>query len=434
MSINFGLRRQQVCELLPANSAALIAAGPKQLRNGDTEFAYRQHSDFYYLTGFLETNSVLLLQNAENGAKSVLFCEENDPRMAMWDGARLGPDRALSELGVDATYPISRFDELLPSLLSEHCALGYLFAEQEELGDCLRAFIKKVKKQGRAGSHAPHILFDLSAFIHQLRIVKSAEEIELMRSAAHIAAKAHIALMQSCRPGLYEYMLEGQFLNEIMCQGAKTASYSSIVAGGANACTLHYVDNSAELKAGELVLVDAGAEYQHYASDITRTYPVSGVFSTEQRAVYELVLSVQERLIALVKPGLCFNELQQHTVRWITEGLIELGLLKGKLEPLIEEKAYLDFYMHQVSHWLGIDVHDAGVYRSENGWTVLHPGMVLTIEPGIYIASDNDAVAAKWRGIGVRIEDDVLVTETGSDVLSKDVPRTVEKIEALMAG
>jgi Xaa-Pro aminopeptidase len=415
------------------NSIALIPAAPPRFRNADTEYLYRQNSDFYYLTGLDEPRALLALIPGRRHGESVLFCQEKDKLKELWDGILLGPDAALTELGVDDAYPISDIDDILPGLIEGRDRVYYAMGKDDQFDDTVMDWVKTIRSKAKLGAHPPGEFLVLDHILHELRLIKSSAEIKLMEQAAKISAEGHRRAMAYCQPGVYEYELEAELLYAFTRNGSRAPAYSSIVASGDNACILHYNTNNAEIKEGDLILIDAGCEYEHYASDITRTFPATGKFTPEQKAIYEIVLKAQEAAIEAVRPGAQWDAPHHASVKVITQGLIKLGLLKGRLAQLIKSEAYKDFYMHRVGHWIGMDVHDVGDYKIDDTWRELEPGMVTTIEPGIYIAPNNTKVAKKWRGIGVRIEDDVLVTKAGYRILSKGIPKTVEEIETFMA-
>jgi len=428
----FARRRKALMEQMESNSIAIVPAATEKVRNRDAAFAYRQDSDFYYLSGFDEPEAVLVLIPGRAQAEYVLFCRERDREREIWDGYRAGPEGACERFGADDAFPISDIDDILPGLLEGRERVYYSMGRDQQFDQQVMSWVNSIRERVRSGATPPGEFLNLDHFLHDLRLFKSAAEIRLMREAAAISAHAHCRAMQSCEPGMYEYQLEAELQHHFIHSGARFAAYNSIIGSGNNACILHYVDNNRQMKAGELVLIDAGCELDNYASDITRTFPVSGTFSTEQKAIYELVLAAQQAAIECAVVGNHWNEPHEVSVKVITEGLVKLGLLKGEVSELIQSEAYKRFYMHRIGHWLGMDVHDVGDYKIDGQWRQLEPGMVMTVEPGIYIAPDDDSVAKKWRGIGVRIEDDVVITKDGCDVLSAGVPKTVAEIEALM--
>ncbi|WP_416885632.1 Xaa-Pro aminopeptidase [Marinospirillum sp.] len=429
---SFQARRAALAARLPSSSMALIPAAELAVRSRDTEYPFRQNSDFWYLTGFAEPQAFLVLvKPAEGPVKSHLFCLPRDPAQETWTGYRLGPERAVATLAVDQAAPLHELDSAMLGWLNQ-VEQVFLTLNDTALTQRLLAWRQQALQRGRRNAQVVAQLHDLQPELAALRQIKSEEEIQLMRRAAAISATGHLAAMQACAPGGYEYQLQAELEYSFKMQGAAGPAYGSIVGSGANACILHYVENNAPLQAGDLVLIDAGAEYQGYAGDITRTFPVSGQFSEPQLALYRLVLKANALAISLVRPGADLEAIHQRVIHCLTEGLIELGLLAGPLEQAIEQETYKAFYMHGTSHWLGLDVHDVGAYRQQGQPVPLQPGMVLTIEPGLYIAPDAAEVPPQWRGIGIRIEDDVLVTPTGCEVLTEAVPKDPEAIEALM--
>ncbi len=426
-------RRKALMAEMEPNSIAILPAAPMYIRNRDVEHIYRQDSDFQYLSGFPEPEAVIALIPGREHGEYVLVCRERDPARELWDGLRAGQDGAISEYGADDAFPIGDIDDILPGLIEGRSRVYYAIGSNQEFDHRLMEWINTIRSQARQGAQPPNEFVALDHLLHDLRLYKSANEVKVMKQAAEISARAHIRAMQASRAGLYEYHLEAELDYEFRKGGAKMPAYGSIVAAGKNACILHYRENDAVLKDGDLVLIDAGCEIDCYASDITRTFPVSGRFSMEQKAIYELVLAANEEAFKHIAPGKHWNEAHEATVRVITAGLVELGLLNGDVDELIAAEAYKPFYMHRAGHWLGMDVHDVGDYKVGGEWRVLEPGMAMTVEPGIYIAADNQNVAKKWRGIGVRIEDDVVVTRHGCEILTNGVPKSVAEIEALMA-
>jgi len=428
----YARRRKALMAEMEPNSIAILPAAPMYIRNRDVEHIYRQDSDFQYLSGFPEPEAVIALIPGREHGEYVLFCRERDPARELWDGLRAGQDGAISEYGADDAFPIGDIDDILPGLIEGRSRVYYAIGSNQEFDHRLMEWINTIRSKARQGAQPPNEFVALDHLLHDLRLYKSANEVKVMRAAAEISARAHIRAMQASRAGLFEYHLEAELDYEFRKGGAKMPAYGSIVAAGRNACILHYRENDAVLKDGELVLIDAGCEIDCYASDITRTFPVSGRFTPEQKAIYELVLKANEEAFRHIAPGKHWNEAHEATVQVITAGLVELGLLEGDVQDLIAAEAYKPFYMHRAGHWLGMDVHDVGDYKVGGEWRVLEPGMAMTVEPGIYVAADNMDVARKWRGIGVRIEDDVVVTRTGCEILTNGVPKAVVEIEALM--
>lgn len=429
----FARRRKNVMAQMEPDSIAIVPAAKEVIRNRDVEYPFRQDSDFYYLTGFAEPDAVLVLMPGRKHGQYILFCRDRDPKMELWNGYRAGPEGACSDYDADDAFPVSDIDDILPGLLEGRERVYYAMGRHAEFDHKVMQWVNVIRSQVRTGAHPPGEFLDLDHLLHDLRLYKSAAEIRLMKQAGKIAAEAHIRAMKTCKPGIGEYQLEAEIQHEFGRNGARFPAYNSIVGAGKNACILHYTENSGTVKDGDLVLIDAGCELEHYAADITRTFPANGIFSKEQKALYELVLKSQLAAIKTIKPGNHWNQFHDATVKVITKGLVELGLLKGTVSQLIKKEAYKDFYMHRAGHWLGMDVHDVGDYKVGDKWRVLEEGMVMTVEPGIYVAPDNKKVAKKWRGIGIRIEDDVVVTKTGCDVLTKHAPKTVKEIEALMS-
>lgn len=429
----FAKRRRKIIEQIGKNGIAIIAAKSESVRNGDVNYPYRQDSYFYYLTGFTEPEAIAVLIPFRQEGEFILFNQPHDTVRELWDGPRAGQDGACEIYGADQSYPISDFDHKLPDLLQGCERLHYAMGRDANFDARVMSGVNHLREKVRSGEQIPREFINIEHTLAEMRLYKSAAEIALMRQAAHISAEAHKHVMQLCKPGLHEYDLEAELIGQFLHQGSRAVAYESIVGGGANACTLHYRDNTAILRDGDLVLIDAGCEYQHYASDITRTFPVNGRFNPEQKAIYELVLAAQSAGIEQVRPGVSWQSIQELIVRILTQGLVDLHILHGAVDNLIEHKAYSAFYMHRSGHWLGLDVHDVGEYKVQGEWRPLEPGFVLTVEPGIYIAANAPQVDKKWWNIGVRIEDDVLVTETGHEVLSISAPRSVADIEALMA-
>jgi Xaa-Pro aminopeptidase len=424
-------RRTQLAKQLPQGSLAIIAAAHEILRNGDSHYRFRQDSNFYYLSGFNEPDAVLVITGGKD-SRSILFNRPRNPLEEQWNGVRLGQEGARSVLAMDAAFAIADLATELPKLLVDRGAIYYSLGKKPLLEQQIIKALTEVKSQVRRGVKAPEALVDLEPILGEMRLFKSEHELSLMRQAARISAAAHHKAMQTCRKFRHEFELEAELLYEFNRHGCRAVAYDPIVGSGENTCILHYTENNKPLRAGDLVLIDAGGEYENYAADITRTFPVSGRFSPEQRSIYELVLRAQQAGIEAIKPGLAWNEVQKIIVHILTSGLCDLGLLQGNVEELIANEAYRVFYMHNSGHWLGLDVHDTGSYKIDGAWRPLEPGMVLTVEPGIYIKRDIPGVDKRWWDIGVRIEDDVLVTSSGHEVLSVGVPVAVDEIEALM--
>lgn len=429
----YARRRRNLMAMMEANSIAIIPSAREVMRSRDTEYPFRQDSDFYYLSGFAEPEAVLVLVPGRDHGEYVMFCRERDQSHEQWHGKRAGPDGICDQFGADDAFPIGDVDEILPGLIEGRERVYYSMGRSSRFDRDIMEWVNTLRSKEASGAVPPGEFTDLDHMLHDLRLIKSAAEQKIMRRAGEITAAAHQHIMQRCTPGMYEYHLEADLHHQFALSGARYPAYSSIVGSGRNACTLHYVENSSKLRDGDLVLVDAGCEFEHYAADVTRTFPVNGRFNPEQKAIYELVLEAHAAAIEQVAPGNHWNQPHDASVRVITAGLIRLGLLDGEVDELIATEAYREFYMHRVGHWLGLDVHDVGDYRVGDEWRLLEPGMVMTIEPGIYISPHNKDVARKWRGIGVRIEDDVLITRDGCEVLTAAAPRTVAEIEATMA-
>jgi len=426
-------RRAALMAQLGPGAIALLAAAPERVRSRDVNHPYRQDSDFYYLTGFTEARALLVLAPGREEGETLLFCQPKDPQKELWEGVLLGPEAAVETLGVDQAFPIGEIDNVVPGLMAGRERIHYRIGAEAGFDEQVLGWARSAREKARLGGPAPAQFLLLDELLHEMRLIKSEAEIRLMEEAARISVEGHCRIMRYCRPGVREYELEAELLHTFLRHGGRGAAYGSIVGAGANACVLHYVSNKDRIADGDLVLVDAGCEYGHYAADITRTFPANGRFSAEQREIHRIVSRAHAEAVAAVRPGAPWDAPQRASVMAIVEGLIDLGLLSGSVEEAIETGAYKDFYMHRVGHWLGIDVHDVGSYKDGEDWREFAPGMVTTIEPGIYIAPDNEQLAERWRGIGVRIEDDVLVTETGNRVLSEGAPRDAEEIEAFMA-
>ena len=430
----YSARRKELMSLMHSNSIAIISAAPEKVRSRDTHYPYKQNVNLSYLCGFLEPESVLVLIPGRAQGEMVLFCRDKDPLRETWDGYREGPEGAVSNFGADDAFPIADIDDILPNLIEGKDRLYYAIGKDPEFDRHLMDWVNHVRNQRGNGALPPGEFVDLDHFINEMRLFKTAGELKIMRKAAEISVSAHSRAMKASKPGLFEYQLQAEIEHEFAVHGSAGAAYTSIVGGGKNGCILHYIENRDALKDGDLVLIDAGCEYQNYAADITRTFPVNGKFSDEQAAIYDIVLQAQTDAIAVIGPGIEYNKTNEATVLAITQGLVDLGILHGDVDELIASEAHREFYMHGAGHWLGMDVHDVGDYKIDGQWRVYEPGMVVTIEPGIYIAPGNPNVDKKWHGIAVRIEDDIVVTKDGNENITAGVPKKRDEIEALMAG
>ena len=428
-SITYAQRRARLLEKMQRGIAVLPTA-EEVARNGDTHYAYRHDSSFYYLTGFSEPEAVLVLI-AGNEPQSILFCREKNPEREIWDGYRTGPEAAKEKLGFDAAYPIAQLDEKLAELLGNQPVLFYPLGADPAWDERILKLRRAVQAKVRSGIRAPDEIRDARALLHEMRLVKDAPELGIMRRAAAVSTQAHCRAMRFTRPSQFEYEVEAELLHEFCRHGSRHPAYPSIVAGGANACVLHYIENNARLADGDLLLIDAGCEVEGYAADITRTFPVNGKFSAAQKDVYEIVLAAQIAAIAAASPGSAWDEPHNAALRVLAQGFIDLKLCHGSVDGVLESESYKKFYMHRTSHWLGMDVHDVGDYKVDNHWRTLHAGMTLTVEPGCYIRPAADVPPALWN-IGIRIEDDVAITAQGNEVLTADAPKTVAEIEELM--
>ncbi|MFW1951140.1 Xaa-Pro aminopeptidase [Acinetobacter beijerinckii] len=430
---DFKKRRDLLAEKIGNNSIAIIATRAEMYRNRDADYKYRADSSFYYLTGFAEPEAVAVIETFAEGEdySYSLFCRERDREMEIWHGYRAGVDGAIEIFDADEAYAIDLLDEEIIEKLINKQRLYYRIGQQAEFDARVSEWIKTADAEQRRGNAAPAELIQLDRIVDEMRVKKSAQEIELMQIASNISAEAHTRAMQTVKPEMMEYALEAE-LNYIFGKNGCVPSYNSIVGGGENACILHYVENNKPLKDGDLVLIDAACEYEFYASDITRTFPVNGKFSPVQKALYNVVLEAQLAAIDATRIGNHYKYPHEVAVKILTQGLVDLGLLSGDVNELIESEAFRQFFMHGTGHWLGMDVHDVGAYKTGEDWRAYEAGMVVTIEPGLYVAPDDETVDAKWRGIGIRIEDDIVVTENGPLVLTKNVVKTVEEIESLM--
>jgi Xaa-Pro aminopeptidase len=431
--ISLMIRRQleEFMRRMAPKSVAIIPGAHDTRRSNDTHYRFRQDSDFFYLTGFEEPDSLAVVK-PESDKKYTLFVRPRDPEKEIWDGRRAGVEGAVSEFGAAESFPIAEFESKLAEFLDGAEVLYYRLGVDRDLDDTIIKEISRMRATNRKPVHPPQTIVDPGTIVHELRVFKSPEELDIMQTAADIAAEAHCEAMKAAKPGMQEYQIEALIEQIFRQRGAAGPAYTSIVGGGANATVLHYINNDGELRDGDLLLVDAGAEYKGYASDITRTFPINGRYTKPQREIYDLVLKAQMACVEMVRPGVTHEQLKQHSIEVLTEGMVELGLLKGKTDELIKEKKYEKFYMHGLGHMLGIDVHDVGRYYFGKESRALEPGVVMTVEPGLYIAPNTDDVPEKYLGIGVRIEDDVLCTNNGPRVLTTKVPKHAEEIEALM--
>ncbi len=428
----YARHRRRLMDQLPEGAVALVYAAAECTRSNDTEYRFRQDSDFFYLTGFHEPDALLVLRPGQV-PETAIFVRPKDPLMETWHGRRLGAEAAPQALRVEEAYPLTALEEVLPRLVSGAQVLTYRPGQSEREDSLVAKLLEKLRNGLRQGMTAPVSMQDLRLPLHELRLHKDEAELAIMARAGEISARAHCRAMQAARPGAFEYQLEAEIAHECAMAGAVDMAYGTIVGGGDNACILHYTENRDALSDGDLVLIDAGCELEGYAADITRTFPVNGRFSPEQRALYELVLEAEKTAIAMLAPGVSIKDANDKVLNILVSGLVRLGILTGDVETLIAEQAYKPFYMHGLGHWLGLDVHDVGDYHHADRRRPLAPGMVLTIEPGLYIAPDAE-VDAKWRGIGIRIEDNVVITDSGHRVLTDGAPKEIAEIEALMAG
>jgi Xaa-Pro aminopeptidase len=425
----YAKRRAKLIEQME-NGVAVIPTAVERVRNRDAHYPYRFDSYFYYLSGFTEPGAALVLLGGKK-PRSILFCRDKDPKREVWDGYRYDPEEARERFGFDESHSLTKLDELLPKLLADQPVLHYAIGTDEKWDARIVGWLNSVRSQTRSGVTAPAEIKDVRRILDEMRIIKGNHELALMRRAAQISTGAHCRAMRATRPGKKEFEIEAELIHEFRRHGAQAPAYTPIVAGGANACVLHYVENSATLKDGDLLLIDAGCELDGYASDITRTFPVNGRFRGPQKDIYQMVLAAQAAAIAAVKPGNGWDQPHGAALKVLAQGMIDLGLCKGSLDKVLEAEDYKRFYMHRTGHWLGLDVHDAGDYKRDGKWRRLKPGMVLTVEPGCYVRPAKD-IARKFWNIGVRIEDDVLVTTKGREVLTSAAPKKIEDIEKLM--
>jgi Xaa-Pro aminopeptidase len=428
----YAKRRRQLMRHMGKDAIAILPAAPVRLRNNDVEYYYRPDSDFYYLTAFDEPEAVAVLIPGRPQGEFLLFVRDRDPTREVWDGARAGPDGAVQRFGADDAFPVGDIDEILPGLLERRSRIFYTMGAHPEFDTRVIGWVNQLRSQGRHGLRTPHEFVALDHPLHEMRLTKSRAELVSMRRSAAIACAAHRRALRAAVPGAMEYEVMAEILHEFHRRRADI-SYHPIVGSGPNSCVMHYRENSRQMQDGELLLIDAGCEFDYYASDITRTLPVGGRYSRRQRAVYEVVLEAQRAAIAKVRAGAHWNEPHDAAVRAITQGLVRIGLLKGRVPKLIKDGAYRRFFIHRVGHWLGMDVHDVGEYKVGDQWRLLEPGMVTTIEPGIYIPHGSKDARREWWGIGIRIEDDVVVTNGKPEVLTAGMPTDPDEIERLMA-
>ncbi len=426
----YSRRRRHLMELVGSGGIAVLPAAPERTRSRDTLYSYRPDSDFFYITGFDEPDAVAVLIPGRPQGEFLMFCRERDREKELWDGPRQGPDGLVARYGADDAFPMDDIDEILPGLLERCERVFYSMGVFGEFDQRLLGWMHALHARRQSG-HAPDELVDLDHLLHEMRLFKSRREVSVMKRSARIAVEAHRQAMRACTPGMYEYELEAEYRYAFARHGAQ-CSYEPIVAAGSNACVLHYHANDSVLNDGDLVLIDAGCELECYASDVTRTFPVNGEFSEPQRDLYEIVYAANQAATDKVRPGNHWNDPHDAAVREITRGLRGLGILQGRLPALIKTGAYRPFFVHKTGHWLGMDVHDVGDYKVAEQWRLLEPGMVTTIEPGIYIAPDAKGVAKRWRGIGIRLEDDVYLSKDGPQVLTEDLPLLADEIEQLV--
>lgn len=426
----YARRREQLMHMMGEQAIAIIPSASLKIRNRDTEYGFRQDSSFLYLTGFNEPEAVAVFIAGREQGEYILFCQESDPKIEQWTGKRAGLEGAIEHYGADDAFPITDIDDILPSLMEERRSVYYDMGNNAEFDQQVMSWVNSLKAKVRHGVHAPHEFVSLPLLVDDMRLYKSAAELRAMRFSAKTAVTAHQYAMRVCQPEMMEYALEAVYLHQFKRQGMEPA-YSTIVGGGENGCILHYVNNDQALKEGDLVLIDAGAEYLGYASDITRTFPVNGHFSEPQAQLYQIVLDAQKAAIAMAKAGNTWNQPHEAAVRVLVKGLVDVGLLEGEVEQLIEDEAYRPYYMHKTGHWLGLDVHDVGDYKVDDCWRLLEAGMTLTVEPGLYI-SPADHIDKKWWNIGIRIEDDVAITKEGNEVLTAGLIKEISDIEAFM--
>lgn len=427
----FAARRRAYMDAIGPDAVAIAASLPERVRNGDSHYRFRQQSDVLYLTGFAEPETALVIRPGADSERFILFVRPRDPEMETWDGRRAGLEGACARYGADAAYPISELRQRLPDLIANCDELHYSLGLNDELDQLITSSLVRLRRSEKRGKRPPRAVVDPRAALHELRLHKGTDELTALRKAAAISSDAHVLAMRTGRPGTFEYELEAGIQHVFRSRGGAGPGYTTIVGAGENATILHYIENECAIAAGDLVLVDAGCEYGGYTADITRTWPASGSFSAPQRKVYELVLAVQKEACAMARPGITLDDLHLHCIQRLTQGMIDLGLLSGTAQERIDDLSYKRFYMHGTSHWLGLDVHDAGAYTQDGKARPLAPGMVITVEPGLYIAGDAPDVPPELRGIGVRIEDDVLITADGHEVLTASCPKEIAELEAI---
>jgi Xaa-Pro aminopeptidase len=426
-------RRAELGNQIGGNDIVIVPTSTVKSRNGDVEFRFRADSDFHYLTGFEEPDAVAVMCPGRANGEYVIFCREKDLQREMWDGRRAGLEGAIEFYGADDAFPYEDIGDILPGMMEEREKVYTNVGRYPEFDSRVLGWLNKIKLDTSSGKHAPFELVDLSHLLYEQRLIKRLDEIQVMRKAGKMSAAGHVKAMQACKPGMYEYQVQAEMECEFRKAGSHYNAYPSIVAGGENACILHYTENDRVLNDGELLLIDAGAEFQCYASDISRTFPINGKFSAEQRALYDIVLAAQHAAFAKCGVGFGWNEPHDAAVEVIAQGLLDENLLEGSLERVLESQSYTQFYMHRTGHWLGMDVHDVGDYQVEDNWRELEAGMVFTVEPGIYV-NPNTTTDERWHNIGIRIEDNVLITKHGYENLTSDAPTNADDIEVVMAG
>lgn len=429
----YAARRDALMQVLGPSAVAVIRSLPQRVRNGDGHYLFRQSSDLIYLTGFLEPDTTLVLRPGADKERVVMFVPPRDPDAEVWDGRRAGVEGAVQRYGADAAYPSHELATRLGDLIANHHELHFALGLDDDMDRLVTSALVRLRRLEKKGKRPPLAVIDPAVALHEQRLHKRPEELAALRTAAAHSTDGHLRAMRTGRPGVWEHQLEAELLHAFRADGGNGPGYTPIVGAGANACILHYIENNAQIADGDLVLVDAGGEYEHYTADITRTWPANGRFSAPQRKIYDAVLAAQQAAIAMARPGVTIDDIHHHVVRHLTESMLQLGLLTGTLDERVADLSYRAYYMHGTSHWLGLDVHDAGAYTRSGAPRALVPGMVITIEPGLYIAPHAANAPAELRGIGVRIEDDVVITETGNEVLTAACPKDVEAIEQACA-